>query len=305
MDKHWSQYCTMSIVHFMAFPKTGGGEGPIAKTVAKIAEDPFFGAVEITWIKDPAERAAVKAILETSRIKVGYGAQPAVLMGKLNPNSLDEAERKHAVDELRPRIDEAAEIGAKRMAFLSGKDPGQKDRKAAVQALVESVKELCAYGGEKGIALTLETFDCEIDKKALIGPSPLAAEFAAEVRRDYPDFGLMYDLSHMPLLNEEPEPALTLLKDHLVHIHVGNCVRDQGVPGYGDLHPRFGWPGGCNDVAELTEFIRALFAVGYLKEGSPDRPWVGFEVKPQTPTETSEQVIAGTQRAWQEAWSRA
>jgi len=77
------------------------------------------------------------------------------------------------------------------------------------------------------------------------------------------------------------------------------------VPGYGDLHPRFGWPGGCNDVAELTEFIRALFAVGYLKDGSPDRPWVGFEVKPQTPAESSEQVIAGTQRTWQEAWSRA
>ena len=305
MDKHWSNYCTMSIVHFMAFPMAGGGEGPIAETVAKIAEDPFFGAVEITWIKDPAERAAVKAILETSQIKVGYGAQPAVLMGKLNPNSLDESERQHAVDELKPRIDEAAEIGARRMALLSGKDPGEEDRRAAVSALVKSVKQLCAYGREKGIALTLETFDSEIDKKALIGPSPLAAEFAAEVRREYPDFGLMYDLSHMPLLFEEAKPALTLLKDHLVHIHVGNCVREEGVPGYGDLHPRFGWPGGCNDVAELTEFIRALFAVGYLKDGSPDRPWVGFEVKPQTPAESSEQVIAGTQRTWQEAWSRA
>src|SRR3989304_6570334 len=196
MDKHWSNYCTMSSVHFMAFPKAGGGEGPIAETVAKIAEDPFFGAVEITWIKDPAERTAVKAILETSRIKVGYGAQPAVLMGKLNPNSLDETERQHAVDELKPRIDEAAEIGARRMALLSGKDPGEKDRRAAVKALVNSVKELCAYGRGKGIALTLETFDCEIDKKALIGPSGLAAEFAPEVRPDYAEFGLMSDLSH-------------------------------------------------------------------------------------------------------------
>src|SRR4030065_205985 len=123
MDKHWSNYCTMSIVHFMAFPKTISGEGPIADSVSKIAEDPFFGAIEITWIKDPSERATVRRILETSRTKVGYGAQPAVLMGKLNPNSLDETERQHAVDELKPRIDEAAEIGAPGRALPSGHDP--------------------------------------------------------------------------------------------------------------------------------------------------------------------------------------
>jgi sugar phosphate isomerase/epimerase len=304
MDKSWNNYCTMSIVHFMAFPKTISGEGQIAESVSKIAEDPFFGAVEVTWIKDPAERAKVKDILAASHTRVGYGAQPAVLMGKLNPNSLDEAERTHAVEQLKLRIDEAAELGAKRMAFLSGKDPGAKDRRAALASLVRSMRELCAYGKERGVALTVETFDRDVDKKALIGPSDLAAEFAAEVRRDYPDFGLMYDLSHQPLLGEESEPALRLLKDHLVHIHVGNCVRQEGVAGYGDLHPRFGWSGGANDVDELVTFVKALFQVGYLKEGNGDRPWVGFEVKPQSEAETSEQVIAGTKRVWQEAWSR-
>jgi hypothetical protein len=86
---------------------------------------------------------------------------------------------------------------------------------------------------------------------------------------------------------------------------VGNCVVDPDTPGYGDLHPRFGWPGGCNDVAELVEFIRALFKVGYLAEDTGERPWIGFEVKPQSAEETSEQVIAGTKRVWQEAWAQA
>ena len=125
------------------------------------------------------------------------------------------------------------------------------------------------------------------------------------MRKDYPDFGLMYDLSHQPLLFEESEKALRLLKSHLVHIHVGNGVRDEGKPGYGDLHPRFGWPGGCNDVDELATFIRALFKVGYLAEGKKEKPWVGFEVKPQTDRETPEQVIAGTKRVWEEAWALA
>jgi sugar phosphate isomerase/epimerase len=305
MDKSWNHYCTMSIVHFMAFPKAISGEGAIAESVAKIAEDPFFGAVEVTWIKDPKERAAARAVIEASHIQVGYGAQPAVLMGKLNPNSLDEAERAKAVTELKARIDEAAEIGARRMAFLSGKDPGEADRRRAVDALVRSLKELCAYGREKGVALTLETFDHDVDKKALIGPSPLAAEFAAAVRKDDPDFGLMYDLSHQPLLREKSAEALGLLKKHLVHIHIGNAVTEAGRPGYGDLHPRFGWPGGSNDVPEVVEFIRALFKVGYLADGKAERPWVGFEVKPQAEGETPELVIASAKRVWQEAWSRA
>jgi len=273
MDKHWNHYCTMSIVHFMAFPTTITGDGPIAATVSKIAEDSFFGAVEITHINDPAERQKTRDVIEASHIKVGFGGQPLVLRGKLNPNSLEDAERKAAV--------------------------------TALKALIQSTKELCAYGRDKGIGITCETFDRAIDKKALVGPSDFAAEYAASVRQDYPDFGLMYDLSHQPLLYEESEKALRLLKPHLVHIHVGNGVRDEGKPGYGDLHPRFGWPGGCNDVDELAVFIRALFKVDYLKEGMKEKPWVGFEIKPQSERETPEQVIAGTKRAWQEAWALA
>lgn len=305
MDKHWNNFCTMSIVHFMAFPETIGGEGPIVETISKIAANPFFGAIEIGWIKDPKVRAEVKKVVETAHIKVGHGAQSALLLQKLNLNSLDEVERRQAVDQLCHSIDEAAEMGAQRVGFLSGVDPGDADRPLAWDALVKSVKYAATYGQEKGVALTLETFDRTIDKKCLIGPSDYSAKFSQTIREEFPDFGLMYDLSHMPLLYETPEFALSTLKDQLVHIHVGNCVRDEGVAGYGDMHPRFGWPGGINDVDELAEFIRVLFKVGYLTEDKIVKPWVGFEVKPQTADESSEMVIAGTIRAWQEAWARA
>jgi sugar phosphate isomerase/epimerase len=303
MDKHWSNFCTMSIVHFMAYPQCLNGKGPIVETVVKIAEDPFFTGIEIGWIVDPAVRAAVKQIVDAAHIKVGYAGQSALLVQRLNLNSLDDTERGRAVAQVKSSIDEAAELGSERAAFLTGKDPGDADRPAALEALLKSTREVCRYGREKGIALTCEVFDRAIDKKCLIGPSDYAAAYAREIRRDYPDFGLMYDLSHKPLLFEESAAALSILKDVLVHIHVGNAVVTPGVPGYGDLHPRFGWPGGANDVPELAEFVRSLFAVGYLAEGEA-RPWVGFEVKPQGPGETSELIIAGTKRVWQEAWSR-
>jgi sugar phosphate isomerase/epimerase len=304
VDKHWSNYLTLSVVHFMAYPETMKGEGPVVETISKIAEDPFYTGIEITWIKDPKVRAQAKDVLDGSPIKVGYGAQPCLLIQGLNLNSLDDAERQQAVDQLKACVDEAAEMGAERVGFLSGRDPGDADRPAALDALIASVKEASGYGRDKGVALTCETFDRTIDKKCLIGPSDYAAEFANAVRQDYPEFGLMYDLSHQPLLFEEAQPALTLLKDVLVHAHVGNCVVDPDTPGYGDLHPRFGWPGGSNDVPELVEFLKALFKVGYLAEGKEDRPWVGFEVKPQSDDETSAELLADTRRVWEEAWAR-
>jgi sugar phosphate isomerase/epimerase len=304
MDKHWSNYCTLSIVHFMAFPETMRGDGPIAETVTKIAEDTFFGGIEIGWIKDPAVRAQVKKIVDTAHIQVGHAAQSALLVQKLNLNSLDESERMRGVEQLYHSVDEAAEMGARRVAFLSGADPGDADRPLAFAALVKSVKQVAAYGRNQGIALTLETFDRTVDKKCLIGPSPLAAEFSKVIREEYPDFGLMYDLSHMPLLYETPDTSLSVLKDHLVHIHVGNAVLNPQTPGFGDLHPRFGWPGGSNDVPEVTNFIRGLFKSGYLTENNSARPWIGFEVKPQLADEPSSLVIASAKRVWQEAWSR-
>jgi sugar phosphate isomerase/epimerase len=305
MDRHWSNFCTLSIVHFMAFPETIRGEGPLVETVTKIAEDPFFGGIEIGWIKDPAVRLQVKKVVDTAHIQVGHGGQTALLLQKLNINSLDEAERMKAVEQVYRSIDEAAEMGAKRVAVLSGVDPGDADRPKALEALAKSIKQAAAYGRDKGVAITLETFDRSIDKKCLIGPSDLAAKFCREIRKEFPDFGLMYDLSHQPLLYETSEFALTELADCLVHIHVGNGVVDPATPGYGDLHPRFGWPGGCNDVPELTVFIRTLFKVGYLSESKSVRPWIGFEVKPQSADEPSSLVIANAKRVWQEAWSRA
>ena len=94
------------------------------------------------------------------------------------------------------------------------------------------------------------------------------------------------------------------LREYLVHVHVGNCVKVPGRVGYGDLHPRFGYPGSVCDVPELVEFLDALFTVRYLGEqqNSP-RPAVGFEIRPQ-PGETSAAILANLKRAWRQAWPK-
>jgi sugar phosphate isomerase/epimerase len=293
----------VGIVHFMAYPEAGRPDGPILETITKIVEDAFFGAIEITSVPDPALRARVARLLDAAHMVVGFGAQPIELGGKLDVNSLDADKRRAAVERLKQAIDEAYELGAQRFAILSGPYPGEAHEAEAFKLLVDSVNQLCAYASSKGtMGVVVETFDRSIEKKSLIGPNALAVELSKEVRRDHPTFGLMLDLSHLPLQFETAESALTTAKDHLVHAHIGNCVvNDRSNPLYGDLHPRFGVDGGENDVPEVVEFLRVLREIGYVGDGKQNV--VAFEVKP-TPNESSAVVVANAKRTLLEAWAR-
>ena len=303
MQESMYKFMKVGLIHFMAYPETMRGEGPILETLQKIAEDDFFTAVEVSWIKDAKVRVKAKKLLEMSHLTVAYGAQPRLLINNLNLNSFNEEERKMAVREIKAGVDEAYEIGAKGLAFLSGDDPGEEGREQARKLLVSSIKEICDYAKSKGdLGITLEIFDQEIDKKCLIGPANEARKLAAEIRKEFDNFGLLVDLSHLPLLNETPTEAIIPVKDYLVHAHMGNCImRDKEHPGYGDQHPRFGIIGGENDVKELTEFLKVLLDIGFLNYQNP--PIVSFEVKPLA-GETSEVVIANAKRVLKEAWAR-
>lgn len=302
MNESLYKYMRVGLVHFMAFPATIKGEGPVLETIRKIAVDEYFSAIEITTIKDPETRTAVKKMLETSHMTVAYGAQPRLLTTGMNINSLVEEDRQKALDNLIQGIDEAYEIGASSYAFLSGNYEESK-KEEAFQALVKSTNEICAYAKSKGeIKIALEVFDYDVDKRSLIGPADLALRYAKEIRRAHDHFGLMVDLSHIPLIHETIEQAILPVKDYIVHAHIGNCVvKSPDMPAYGDVHPRFGFPNGENDVDEVVEYLRVLLDIGFLNTQTP--PVVSFEIKPFG-DEDADVVIANAKRVLNLAWAR-
>lgn len=303
MKEPLHHYVRPGIVHFMAYPVIKG-EGPILESLTELLCDPFFEVIEISWIKDPAIRAEAKALLESSGVAVKYGAQPRLLTQGLDLNSLDAATRERAVNEMKAGLDEAAEMGITDFGLLSGPYPGAAEEAAAMDALTDSLDEVCAYASDRGIDVALEVFDRAIDKKCLVGPVDSAREIAERVKATHPTFGLLVDLSHIPLLGESPAQALQPVKDHVVHIHIGNAYMDHtGDPAYGDMHPRFGYPGSANDVPELVDFLQELFAIGYLKADGSSRAAVSFELKP-VGNENPRTLIANGQRKLVEAWSQ-
>src|SRR5665647_3041527 len=197
MNEPMRKFMKVGLVHFMAYPATIKGEGPVVETIKKIVLDDYFSVIEITTIKSDEDRSSVKKMLASSHMTVAYGAQPRLLTTGLNINDLNEEGRQKALANLKEGIDEAYEMGASGFAFLGGKyEESQKEE--AFNALVKSTKEICAYVKSKGdMKVALEVFDYDVDKKSLIGPAPLALRYAREVRKDFDNFGLMVDLSHI------------------------------------------------------------------------------------------------------------
>ena len=295
------KYFKVGLIQFMANPAGIRGEDPeILDNIKKIACDDYFDAIELSWIKDPATRAKVAKMLDVAHMTVCYAAQPRLLTTGLNPNHLDENERQKAEATLIEAIDEAQELGSKGVAFLSRQWEEATKEKSYAQ-LLKTTRNLCDYAKTKDMLIELEVFDFDIAKKSLIGPAPLAAQFAADIRTTHSNFGLMIDLSHIPMTYETPEFVVRTLRPYLTHFHIGNTVcRDPNAEGYGDEHQRFGFPGGSNDVQEVLQFLRILKKEGFF---NVDDPYVmSFEVKPWQ-DEDPDIVVANAKRTLNRAWA--
>lgn len=289
----------------MAFPEMQGGEGDFVASVEALGKLAFFDALEVSFINDSRTRVDFIKAAHENGFKLGWGAQPLILGQGIDLNSLDAETLDRSMTKIEAALNQAAMIHAESFVLLSGKDPGAARRAQAYAVLADSLQVLGNYAKKLGIRLVLEIFDRSVDKCALVGPAAEAKVLAEEVQKGYPEFGLLYDMGHMPLLGETPEQALPLLKDHLAEVHLGNCVKSSFLEAYGDKHPRFDYPGGVNGTPELVHFLKCLFQIGYLKEipDSESLPWVGFEIRPQA-GETTDQILDNIQQTWKNTWSQ-
>jgi len=266
-------------------------------SLLEIACDDYFDAIEVKGYGD--RNADAKKLLEQSRLHVCYGAQPRLLGPQLNPNALCEEERVRAERTLLEAIDEAEYLGAKGIAFLAGK--WEKDTKEqAYEQLLKTTRNICTYAGTKGMSVELEVFDYDLDKAALVGPAPLAARFAADMRTTHNNFGLLVDLSHFPTTYEDSRFVIRTLRPYITHFHFGNAVVKPGCDAYGDLHPRLGYPNSANDVPELLDYLRVLKEEKFFDERHPYV--LSMEVSPR-PGENERVVLANTKRALNRAWA--
>ncbi len=292
----------LGLVHFMAYPVVMGGDGPVLQTLGAILADEDFEAVELTRINDAALRRTARKMLGDANVTACFGAQPVLLSQKLNLNALSDPDRRRAIDAVKGCIDQAVELGCTGVAVLAGAW-SEADAAVIEATLIESLVELSQIAAGADLALTLEIFDSTVDKKAYVGPAAVARRVGDAVREQCSNFGLMPDLSHLPLLFETPRQALPPIGNLITHAHIGNAVvADPKHPRYGDQHPPFCIPGGANGPEELAEYLTVLCETGYL--GPDKRPIISFEVRPAADEDVA-LVLAGCKRVLRQAVAMA
>ena len=298
------KYFDVVTVSFMSYPQLGDPDlsnQEFYEILKRIAVDPFFNLLEINPVEDAEKKEIIKKIIAESGMILGFGGQSLILKNQLNPNSLIEEERQKAVNKLIEGIDNAHDLGSGTFTFVSGK--WEKEQvEEQVDQLVKTTVEVCKYAEKFKIHVQLEVFDFDFDKSILIGPAPRALEYSNKVRQQVSNFGLMVDLSHFPQTRETSEFVLSLLREHITHLHVGNVVLEEGAPGRGDLHPRFGYPKSVNHIPELCDFFVQVKKYGLYDETGKNKMRLSFEVQPM-PGEDPDLLIENSKRIMKRAWA--
>ena len=300
MEKSMRRYMRVGTILHVSYKQLGSGEGPILECLKKIVTDPYFEVGEVAHMKDAEVRKAAADMIARGHMTSSYGGQGRMLGAGLNINDLNEEGRRKALASLKEGIDEAYEMGVEDFAFLAGRYE-EETKEESFQALLKSTRELCEYAKSKGdMPVLCEVFDYDIAKKSLIGPVDMVKRYAETICAEYDNFGLMVDLSHIPMLHETIEESLLPVQQYIRHAHMGNTViKSPECPAYGDEHPRFGFPNSENDVEELAAYLRLLLKIGFLNEKK--RPIVSFEIKPFG-EEDPEVCLANAKRTLDLAW---
>lgn len=286
-------------VHPQLYPQVISGEGPVVETAGALAADKSLNVIEVTHVRDELTRARLKVMLSSGALKVVFNAQPSILKDRIDLGAEEASAREDAVKAVTTLMDEAQFLGARLFTIVSGPDTAPEKRAEARARLAESIARLCDEGGKRGLTVSLEPYDREVEHNRLVGPVAEAVDVAKQVKRD--NFGLTLDLAHIILLREKIVDAVAAARAYTVHAQVSNCVQAEGSPVRGDKHPAFGVEGSLVGVDQVADFLRALDKYGFHKK--PEGGIVTVEVRPRE-EEYSSVVLAGALRVIAEAQSR-
>ena len=228
-------------------------------------------------------------------------ATPLLPLPKLSFASVsysEQAQLRMIVDDMAAQ---AAECGCSGFMFASGGPPYAKGTQANHDAFYDFCCWSCETLAKYNIDALLEPLDFDFDKAYLYGPLDINLELAERVTKNFPNFGLVLDVAHLPLMREDFAGAIRRSAKWTKRVHLGNCVmRNPADPFYGDRHPPIGYPGGEIDVPQLEIILKAFLDSGYLS--TKNRGDLVLELNPFPGKSEDESVADNIQRvktAWE------
>lgn len=230
--------------------------GFILNKMERIVEANFYKAFEVGTDFTKAERKHLHVLVSSNQLFLTQWLTHMLNERNLTLSTLDLALRKRSVQAVLAQIPIAAESGVTTLAFISGDDPGESLREAALDAFSESLDLICEAAKHYNIAVIIEPLDRFAHKKKLVGPTSTTVQLLSSLRLVHQNIGFAFDTAHTRLNDESVLQALSLAKDQIAQIHLSNAILDKTDPLYGDYHIAPGLPG----------FLTVESAVSILQE---------------------------------------
>ncbi|MGB3715914.1 MAG: sugar phosphate isomerase/epimerase family protein [Candidatus Promineifilaceae bacterium] len=204
----------------------------VQKLVPKVAKMGF------DWIEFPLEDIGGFDYKATNTLlnDHGLGVSTCVAMGPDRDLIHEDPEvRANGMAYVRDSIDATKALGATNVVGPIYSAVGRtwqstpEERAENLDLLVENLKELAAYAGERGVLLGVEPLNRF--ETSFIN---LAAQVIEVVDRvDHPSCQIMLDTFHMNIEEKSAGDAIRAAGPHLIHLHA--CENDRGAPGSGNV----------------------------------------------------------------------
>ena len=308
MDYPWTEFFHLGLVVQAFFPEARARKRPALEITRKLAADPFFQALEISGVEDPALQRELAGIARASGKSLVFSGGAYCRAGGHNLHDLDEGKREKALQQVRKIIDEAYDYGCRILYVMGFEAPAPPECDRAREKFARSLADLSAYARGKNpaaqLTLSVENFYLLTDTPFLIGPTLDFARMLKELRSKNPNLGLTFDTSHILQLKEDLPSTFARVQEVIAHIHLSNCLlKDRSSPFFGDKHPPYGFPGSEIGIPELAGFFSTLKAQGYFSRTFPTgKPILSLEVI-TPPGQTPETALGEAKEAFQEAWT--
>jgi sugar phosphate isomerase/epimerase len=303
MDKTIYQYLKIGLVHSQAYPETFKSDESFIGSFKKVAQDPFFNAIEFHSPKNRRIRGECIKILKDSGMYRIYMGTVGFMNRGANMLSTDKSVREDAITLSCCLIDDALEWEAEEVMFSNAPNVREEKKSEAYKYLEEYYIRLADYIEQNGkIKLTMELIDNNpIAKNYLCGPIAEAKQVWEDVRKHTSNFGLVIDLSHLPLIRERPTETVRKAGDSFVHAHIGTCVMNPESELCGDMHPGFQVEHSRNSVDDIVEFIKAGMETKAISEKYPI-PF-SIEVHPYG-NQTTDDVVEYAKDVLSQSWEK-
>ncbi len=308
MDYPWAEFFHLGLVVQAFFPEARARKDPALEITRKLAADPFFQALEISGVEDPALQRELAEIVRASGKSLVFSGGAYCRAGGHNLHDLEERRREQAVQQVKKIIDEACDYGCSILYVMGFEAPAPPECDRAREKFAKSLADLSAYARGKNpaapLTLSVENFYLLNGTPFLIGPTKDFARMLRELRPRHPNLGLTFDTSHILQLKEDLASTFAGVQDVIAHIHLSNCLlQDRSSPFYGDKHPPYGFPGSEIGIPELAGFFGTLKAQGYFLRTFPTRkPVLSLEVI-TPPGQNPEGALGKAKEALRKAWT--